>query len=86
MKKVKLTIDERMNFQYILPMQGSLVTLDMVEGILKKVEIKDANEKEKEIDFSADEMNFMKDMINFLDENNKLPYSSLSLVRKILNN
>lgn len=82
-----LTGNERIQFQYILPVQGSLQTLELVEKILEKVKIndvKDMNEITK-IKFEEIEFNFIKEMIKYLDSQKQLNYSSLSLLRKILN-
>lgn len=87
MISINLTGNERLQFQYILPVQGSLLTLRTVEIILEKIDInnvKDINECLK-IDFGKEEISFIKEMINFLDEQKKLNFQSLSLINKILN-
>lgn len=82
-----LTGNERLQFQYILPYQGSRKTLDMVEKILNKVKISDANdmEVEKEFKFEDTEIEFMKQMIDLLDKQQQLRFESLSLIKKIMN-
>jgi len=82
---IELTIEEILNFQYILPVQGSLKTLELVEKILSKVAIKDNNEKIKTVNFEEHEIIFLKENIIFLDNQKKLGFQSLSLIKKILN-
>jgi hypothetical protein len=87
MISISLTGFERSQFQYVIPVQGSLKTLELVDNILKKIkinEIKDNNAIE-DIDFNEDEINFLIQSIKYLDQNNKLTYSSLTLVKKVLN-
>lgn len=90
--RVKLNVSERTQFQYILPVQGNLKALELVESIFGKVKISDKdmsdtnkidNDKELEIDFTKEEMKFMNDSIAILDEQGKLFFQSLSLVKKI---
>jgi hypothetical protein len=82
---MKFSVTERLQFPYILPVQGTIHTLEQVECILEKVKVEDAKEDEKDIDFTAEELWFMCDMIQCLDQAGKISFSSLSLVRKILN-
>jgi len=84
--KLLLTVEERLQVQYILPVQGNIKTLELAENILKKVQIKEADSGEKEFEFDDHETEFMRLMISVLDGANKLHLSSLSLVRKILTN
>lgn len=86
MYSINLTKDERLQFQYILPVQGSLLTLELVDKILNKVKVDNIDDNEsKEFDFENNELEFIKNMINILDGQGKLNFQSLSLVRKILN-
>ena len=83
---VNLTADERLNLQYILPVQGSLETLELVEKIVSKCKINETKDLETiEIDFDETEIEFIQDMINFLDSQKRLSLQALSLIRKILN-
>jgi hypothetical protein len=85
---IQLTNNEILQFQYILPVQGSLSTLELVEKILNKVKFLDKKEigsqSIREVDFDEKEIFFITEMINILDENQQLRYDSLSLVKKIL--
>lgn len=79
-----LSVDERLQFQYLLPVQGNFKTLEMVEGIFKKLHIDDMNEAEREIVFEKDEISLLKESISVLDRNYKLPFQALSVIRKIM--
>jgi hypothetical protein len=79
-----LSVKERMQFQYLLPMQGSLEILEKVEVILKKVFIENLEEGEIEVGFDTEEIQFMQRNIAILDQSNKLNFGSLSVVRKIM--
>lgn len=83
---LELSSHERLQFQYILPVQGSLRTLELVEKILDKVKISDVQniDSNKKIDFDKNESGIMVDMIHFLDQNQQLNIQSLSLIHKIL--
>lgn len=87
MTTIELTVTERLQFQYLLPIQGSLNTLELVDQILKRVkieEIPDAKSDEaKGFDFEENEIIFIKNMISALDDAQKLSFSSLSLIKKI---
>ena len=85
MISLKLENKEKLQFKYLLPNQGSLKSLDLVERILKKVEIKEGFEGIENIDFDEEEINFLEQMIYFLDQQQQINFNSLSLVRKILN-
>lgn len=78
-----LSVTERTNFPYILPVQGSFRTLELVEKILLKVRIEDQKDEEKEFIFDKEELTCLKKYIDALDENNKLQFQCLSLARKI---
>lgn len=75
---IELTENERLQFQYILPVQGSLEALELVEQILGKIEIGDS------VEFSDIEMQFIKNCIKYLDKQKQVMFSSLSLIKKIL--
>jgi hypothetical protein len=86
---LELTYQERLQFSNILPTKGSLDTLTLVENILKKVKIenvKDVQSKDLlKIEFETEEIDFLIEIINFLNSNGQLNFASLSLIRKILN-
>ena len=85
MISIELTGNERLQFQYILPVQGSIKTLELTEKIWQKCQVNESDlNLISEIKFEENEIKFIKDMIKFLDENQKLNFSSLSLIRKIL--
>lgn len=75
---IELTENERLQFQYILPAQGSLQTLELVEQILEKIKING------DVEFSDIEIKFIIDCIQYLDNQKQLTISSLSLIKKIL--
>jgi hypothetical protein len=77
-----LTATERKQFPQILPFQGNFQALEMVEGILKKITVEGMDDKDVEIGFTKDQMDFIRVCINVLDEGRRLPYSCLSLIRK----
>jgi len=88
MKSMELTVDERIQFSYILPAQGNIFTLETVESILNKVKIHDQEEAaEKDavkIEFECEEIELMRRSILILNESERLSFSSLSLAKKIL--
>lgn len=85
---LELTVNEKLQFQYILPIQGSINDLELVESILNKSKIsdvKDINGNDvQQIEFNEKETAFMKNMVHFLDSTKQLQFTSLSLIRKIL--
>jgi hypothetical protein len=84
-----LNSHEITQFQFILPAQGDIKTLELVESILNRLESIDRKEivqKDIEIEFPNEEISLMKSMIAYLDENKQLSLQSLSLVKKILIN
>jgi hypothetical protein len=84
-----LNSHEITQFQFILPAQGDIKTLELVESILNRLESIDRKEivqKDIEIEFLNEEISLMKSMINYLDKNKQLSLQSLSLVKKILIN
>lgn len=83
---IELTSNERLQFQYILPVQGSLQTLELVDKILDKANVNDLDTKKiAKIEFESIEIKFIKKMIKFLDEQKQLNFQSLSLIKKFLN-
>lgn len=82
-----LTKEEIVQFQYILPVQGSLESLELVESILEKTGMNTIQDSDgdKDVDFTDKELTFIKDMIFYLDSQKKLNFQSLSLIKKILN-
>ena len=77
---LNLTQEDKKQMIYILPVVASLNVLEQVEIILTKLKI-----EEEAIELSIQEIEFIKQMINFLDEQKKLYLASLPLIRKILN-
>jgi len=78
-----LSVSERLQFQYLLPVQGNLKTLELVDNILKKLNITE-DEDEREFIFEIEEVQFLQDCVKILDQNNKLSFQSLSVIRKIM--
>jgi len=79
---MNLTLNERENFKFILPVQSDIKSIELVVRILDKIKF---DEKEnKEINFDEDEILFLKDTINYLDKTKKIFLQSFSLVQKIL--
>jgi hypothetical protein len=87
--KLEIAGKERLQFQYLLPGQGNLKTLELVNSIVEKVKVKDAKEidgnRKFVIDLSDDEIDFLNQNIKILDESNKLNFQSYSLIKKIIN-
>jgi hypothetical protein len=86
MKVLELSEKDKLEFQMLLPHQGSLEILEMVERIKEKIKVDKIKDDEKlyHVKFEDDELSFVVEMIHFLDKNLKLNFSSLSLIRKIL--
>ena len=74
------TPDEKSNVQYILPVQGNVKTLELVESILIKSQSEESN-----IVFDGPELDLLKTSILILDERCLISLQCLSLVKKILN-
>ena len=70
-----------MNFQYLLPAQGNLKALELTERILSKIQAE--NQDDIEVKFSNDETAFLNKCVDILDQNNKLPFQCLPVIRKI---
>lgn len=81
---MKLSVNDRLQFQYLLPVQGNFKTLEMVEKILAKLRIEKTDEEDKEFVFSRDEIELLKQSIAILDQANKLNLQSLPTIRKIM--
>ena len=81
---MNLSVDERLQFQYLLPAQGDFKTLELVESIFNKLHIKDMTEEEKDFVFKKEEISLLKESIRVLDRNHKLPLQALSVIRKIM--
>lgn len=79
-----LSVNDRLQFQYLLPVQGNFKTLEMVEKILAKLRIEKTDEEDKEFVFSGDEIELLKQSISILDQANKLNLQSLPTIRKIM--
>lgn len=79
-----LSVNDRLQFQYLLPVQGNLQTLELVEKILAKLRIEKTDEEDKEFVFSRDEIELLKQSISILDQANKLNLQSLPTIRKIM--
>jgi hypothetical protein len=87
--KIELSSQDRLQFQYILPVQGDLKTLELVESILEKIKITDGEDYNsldlKVFEFKTDEIELIKNFIKILNDNKSIRFESLSLVKKILN-
>ena len=81
---MKLTVEDRLQFQYLLPVQGNIETLELVEGILKKLRVEKMDQEEAVFTFTEDEMNLIKNSISVLDKAQKLNLQSLPTIRKII--
>lgn len=83
---IKLTGNERLQFQYVLPIQGDFKTLEIVENILEKCKIFTAEdlEVEKDIDFIEEEFDLILKMISFLDDQKQINFQSMPLIKKIM--
>lgn len=86
---MELTEKEKFQIQYLLPVQGSLKTLEQVESIMKKINLR-PEDAESEIicslDLTPEELGFLREMIGVLDQSQKISLQMLPVVRKILNN
>ena len=86
--KLALTGNERLQFQTILPIQGNLKTLELVDSILSKVKINDISDiksnEEQEFEFNDKESELIHKMIKILDSQQQLQFTSLSLIKKII--
>ena len=76
---LKLSIEEIKQIRYILPVQGNIKTLELVQKILDKTEA-----DSEELEFDNQETELLKNMILYLDQNQKINLSLLSLIQKIL--
>lgn len=79
-----LSVEERIQFQYLLPVQGNLKSLELVDSITNKLKVKNEKEEEREFVFEIEEVQFLQNCIKYLDQNNKLNFGSLSVIRKIM--
>lgn len=85
MKTLELSVEERIQFQYLLPIQGSIATLDTVMDILNKIQVKEVTESDDiNVDFEDHEIELMKVSVKALDSSQKLHIQSLELAKKIL--
>jgi len=84
MKELTLSKEEILQFQYILPVQGDLKSLELVESITIKARIEN-NDMEKVVSFDENEIKLMHDSIAFLNSQKKIYFQSLPLIKKILN-
>lgn len=83
---LSLSIEERVNFQFLLPVQGTIATLDTVTSILNKINIKEVPDSDDElnIDFDEKEIALMIDSVKALDQAGKIHLQNLELAKKIL--
>ena len=85
---ISLTENDRLNFRLILPIQGSLDTLERVERILETLKIDNikgpGTEKVQNFDFKDDDVKFLQNVISILDQSEQLNYQALSVIKKIL--
>ena len=81
-----LSVEERLQFQYILPIQGSIATLETVVNILNKIQVKEVLSPEEvvDIDFEEPEMLLMIESVKALDSAGRIYLQSLELAKKIL--
>ena len=81
-----LSVEERLQFQYILPVQGSIATLETVVNILNKIQVKEVLSPEEvvDIDFEESEMLLMIESVKALDSAGRIHLQSLELAKKIL--
>jgi hypothetical protein len=86
---LELTYQERIEFPNILPAWGNIEALELTDKIIQKVKINDKqdiqNDKTKKYEFDEKEIIFLRDMIQIRSDQQQLNFSSLSLIRKILN-
>ena len=74
--------------QFVLPIQGNLETLESAAQILNKANVKEEDaddEKTRDVDFSNEEIHFLREMISLLNQAKKLNINGLSFYHKILN-
>jgi len=86
---MKATKAEKFQVQYLLPVQGSLQTLETVQEILDIIKIKPEDAESdmiEEIELSDAHISFLKNMISVLDQSQKLSLRCLPIIRKILKN
>jgi hypothetical protein len=86
---MELTGKEKFQIQYLLPVQGTLKALELVEGILKTINLQpedSEDEKLYSVALTPAEIDFLNEMIGVLDQAGKLSLQMLPVVRKILNN
>lgn len=84
--EIELTNSEKFQIQYLLPVQGNIKTLLLVQQILNKINIELGDEKSLEIikiNFTEEEFLFLNEMIIFLNNNHRLNLKSLPLILKL---
>ena len=84
---MELTGNEIYHIQFVLPVVSDLKTLQTAMQILNKLNIKETDQNDeniREVDFSEDDIGFLKGCIQFLDSIKKLNIEGLSLYNKIL--
>lgn len=85
---LELTLAETGSIPYVLPVQGSIKTLELVTSIVEKINVKSkeavSSDDAVAIEFEDDEIELMKLSIHALDEAQRLPLQALSLAKKIL--
>lgn len=88
MSILQLTAEERIQFQNVLPVCGSLKGMQLAKQIIDKVKIndvKDINSTDtQEIDFNDEEVQLMQEMISIRNNQQQIYFSSLSLIEKFL--
>lgn len=80
---IELTGHEVSKIKSLLPIQGNLSVLESVQRILDKIP-EDCQGDSISIDFSKDDILFLCQMIDILDQACKINLDSFSLVKKIL--
>ena len=84
---MKLTGKEIYQIQFLLPIQGNIQTLELVQQILDKIDIKEEDREDeyiRDVKLTDPDLDFLREMIGVLDNADKLNFHGLSLYRKIL--
>jgi len=83
-----LTYEDRKNFPYLMPTQGNLKALELADSILNKIRFEEITKgreiQDGEVEFTKEEIEFLIEILDFLEEQRKLPFVAFSLIKKIL--
>lgn len=74
---------DREQIQYLLPTLGNIKSLEIVEGIVFKIENIGNDKEDVEITLDEIEIRLLQTYIKILDQSGQIHFSSLSLVKKI---